>query len=292
MHSGRGWLWLVLVVIALGWISTALFAIDETEVAIVTRFGRPLPGAAGPGLHVKLPWPVDAVERLDSRLLLFDNEPIEMLTEDKKNILVDSFICWQITDPLRYTQTVGTRDEAEARLLDLSISELGAAVGSEPMDSFLDPQGGEVKFGNIAELVAQAMNGIAPSSFGIMIVDFQINGFNFPAQNRASVISRMRAERARIATRYRSEGEEEGLKIKAEATTEREQILAQARARADSIRGAGEAEALRILGDAYAADPEFYRFLRTLESYEEIFDDQTTIFIDSDSKLMRVLNGE
>ncbi|MBD3336901.1 MAG: protease modulator HflC [Candidatus Eisenbacteria bacterium] len=292
MLSGRHWLGLILAIVVLIWISSALFAIDETEVAVVTRFGRPLPGTAGPGLHLKLPWPVDSVERMDSRLLLFDNEPIEMLTEDKKNVLVDSFICWHIDDPLRFTQTVGTRVEAEARLLDLSISELGAAIGSQPMDAFLSPGGEPVKFGRIAQRVADAMNRIAGESFGIRVLDFQINGFNFPEQNRASVISRMRAERSRIATRYRSEGEEAALKIKAEATEERDRILAGARAQADSIRGAGEGDALRILGEAYARDPRFYEFLRTLESYERIIDDETTIFIESDSKLMRTLNGE
>ncbi|MBU1701112.1 MAG: protease modulator HflC [Candidatus Eisenbacteria bacterium] len=292
MKTRRSFFWGLLAVLLLGWISTVLFAIDETEIAVVTRFGRPLPKVAQPGLNVKMPWPIDDVERLDSRLLLFDNEPIEMLTADKKNLLIDSFICWHIADPLRYTQTVRTRDEAEARLLDISVSELGAAIGSEPMDSFLDVTGKSVKFADISRRVTEAMNQITSAGFGIEVLDFQINGFNFPDQNRSSVISRMRAERSRIATRYRSEGEESALVIKAEATTERERILARARSMADSIRGAGEAEALRILGEAYAEDPEFYRFLRTLESYKKIIDEETTIFIESDSKLMKVLTGE
>lgn len=204
--------------------------------------------------------------RVDQRLLVFDNEPTEMLTRDKKcspatrsNVLVDSFLCWRIADPLRFVQTVRTRPEAEARLLDLTASELGAAVGSEPLDSFLrpgpapgpepsgdpqaevsqadDPRPGLTKLREVAERARRQVHELALASFGIEVVDLEINGFNLPRQNRKSVIERMRAERARIATRYRSEGEEEALKIKALATAEREQVLAEARAEAEVLRG-------------------------------------------------------
>jgi membrane protease subunit HflC len=119
----------------------------------------------------------------------------------------------------------------------------------------------------------------------------QINGFNLPPQNRTSVIERMRAERARIATRYRSEGEEAALKIQAEAAAERERILSEARARAEALRGQGEAEALSTFAGAYSKDPDFYRFLRSLESYETILDGKTTIFLESDSQLLKALDG-
>lgn len=284
---------LALVGIALAlWLgSSALFAIDETERAIVTRFGRPLAGVLEPGLHAKLPWPIDDVLRLDARLLIFDNEPTELLTLDKKNVLIDSFICWRIADPLRFTQTVKTRPEAEARLLDISSSAMGAAVGSEPMESFINVERGKVKLREISAKVASEVGRIVSDSFGIEIVDLQINGFNLPAQNRASVIKRMRAERARIATRYRSEGTEEALKIEAQATAEREKILSEARSEAESIRGLGEADAMRVFAQAYASDPEFYKYWRTLETYEAVIDDKTTFFLSAESPLLKVLHG-
>ena len=280
-----------LALIALAWLSSALFTVDQSERAIVTRFGRPLAGVRDAGLHLKAPWPVDSVVRLDARVLVFDNEPVEMLTADKKNILLDSFICWRITDPLQFTQTVKTRLEAEARLLDIAASEMGAAVGSEPMDAFISTEAGQVKLGEIAARVGAAVDAVAQRSFGITVVDLQINGFFLPAQNRASVIDRMRAERARIATKYRSEGEEEALKIRAATTVERDTILAQAKADAEGVRGNGEAQALRLFAEAYAVDPGFFRFLRELQAYEAIIDPQTTIFLESDSPLLRALNG-
>lgn len=270
---------------------TCIYTIEQTEVGLVTRFGRPLPELAAPGLHAKAPWPIDAVVRIDQRLLVFDNEPMELLTGDKKNVLVDSFLCWRIVDPLRFVQTVKTRPEAEARLVDLTASELGAAVGREPMESFLNVDPDRVKLREVAQRAMQQIASLARENFGIEVVDLELNGFNLPRQNRQSVIERMRAERARIATAYRSEGEEEALKIEAQSTTEREAVLAAARAEAEAIRGTGEAEALRVLAEAYRKDPEFYRFLRSLESYEKIIDENTTLFIESDSQLMETLHG-
>jgi membrane protease subunit HflC len=285
-------LWLFAGIVGLLWLSTALYTIDETQRAIVTRFGRPLPGVATAGLHAKLFWPIDSVVAMDSRLLVFDNVPTEMLTQDKKNVLVDSFLCWRIADPLRFAQTVKTRNEAEARLLDVSSSELGAAVGNEPMESFISTKEGQIKLREIARRVAVSVNEIVNRSFGIEVVDMQISGLNLPPQNRSSVIARMRAERNRIATKYRSEGEEQALKIEAQAEAEKSKILSEAASKAESIRGAGEAEAIETFAAAYGKDPEFYKFLRTLQSYETIIDPKTTIFLDGNSKLLKALNGE
>ena len=277
------------VVLALLALPTTLYTIDATEVGIVTRFGRPLDGIREPGLHIKAPWPIDRVVRVDSRLLLFDGEPTEMLTLDRKNVLIDSFVSWRVDDPLRFAQTVKSRERAEARLVDLIASELGAAIGREPMESFINTDPEKVRLEEISAAAAQAVDDLARPSFGIEVVDFAINGFNLPPQNRASVIERMRAERARIATAYRSEGEEESLKIEAAADAERERILAEARAEAEAIRGEGEAEALQLFAAAYRRDPDLDRFLRTIESYESIIDHNTTIVIEADGQLTRAL---
>lgn len=279
----------LVVLVAVGFF--CCFTVHETETGIVTRFGKPRGSLAGPGLHFKLPWPIERVLRLDRRLLVFDNEPTEMLTRDKRNVLVDSFIVWRIEDPLRFAQTVRNRIEAEARLVDLVASSLGAAVGREPLEALINVDPAAVRLRQVAETTAQAVQATALPSFGIGVVDLRINGFNLPPQNRASVIERMRAERSRIATAYRSEGEEEALKIEAEAAKEEERLLAEAEAKAKAIRGAGEAEALALLAEAYAQDPAFYRFLRDLESYEKILDENTTIFLDSDAALLETLHG-
>ncbi|MEM1203365.1 MAG: protease modulator HflC [Acidobacteriota bacterium] len=289
MNARRG-LIIAVVALAVALLPTCLFTVREGEVALVTRFGAPQ-HEAEPGLHAKLPWPIDSVIRVDRRLLVFDNEPTEMLTGDKKNVLVDSFLVWRVDDPLRFAQTVKTRLEAEARLLDLTVSELGAAVGGRPMDDFLAAGAEGAELVTTAEEARIGVDGVARESFGIEVVDLQINGFVLPLQNRKSVIERMRAERSRIATTYRSEGEERALGIEAESAAEVAAVLAEARSKAEAVRGEGEAEALRLLAEAYRKDPELYRFLRTLETYETILDEDTTIFLDADSDLMEALDG-
>ena len=290
-RTARRW-WLVgALAVACAVAPACCFTVDETEVGIVTRFGKARGALADPGLHFKMPWPIDRVLRLDQRLLVFDNEPAEMLTRDKRNVLVDSFVLWRIEDPLRFAQTVRTRIEAEARLLDLVASGLGAAVGREPLESLINIDPSAVRLRHVAEETAAAVRATALPSFGIGIVDLRLNGFNLPTQNRASVIERMQAERSRIATAYRSEGEEEALKIEAQAAKEEDRLLAEAEAQAEAIRGAGEAEALALLAEAYAQDPAFYRFLRDLESYEEILDENTTILLESDAALLETLHG-
>lgn len=287
----RRLVWVVVLIVLCAVVPTCFFIVHHTEVGIVTRFGKPKETLAEAGLHLKMPWPIDRVLRLDRRLLVFDNEPAEMLTRDKRNILVDSFVLWRIEDPLRFAQTVRTRIEAEARLLDLVASSLGAAVGQVPLESLINVDPAAVRLRQVAHRTAESVQATALPSFGIGIVDLRLNGFNLPTQNRDSVIDRMRAERGRIATAYRSEGEEEALKIQAEATKAEDRLLAEAEARAEAIRGAGEAEALALLAEAYAKDPEFYRFLRDLESYERIFDSNTTIFLESDAPLLETLHG-
>lgn len=291
MASVRWVRWLLAALMAAWFAGTSFFTVEETQQALVLRFGRPLAGITGPGLHLKMPWPIDRIIRLDRRLLVFDNEPTEMLTRDKKNVLVDSFLCWRIVEPLRFVQTVKTREEAEARLLDLTVSELGAAVGSEPMDAFLNADPVKLRLRQVVEQAAANVREAARASYGIDLVDLEINGFSLPRQNRASVIERMRAERARIATAYRSEGDERALKIEAEASSERERILAEARGQAEATRGAGEAEALRRMAAAYAKDPELYRFLAGLESSERILDENTTIFLEAGSPLVPLIDA-
>ncbi len=279
---------LIVALVLLLLLPVSVFTIHETEVGLVTRFGRPANDVAGPGLHFKLPWPIDRVVRIDRRLMVFQGEPTEMLTRDKRNVLIDSFALWRVEDPLRFAQTLGSRLEAEARLLDLTSSEIGAAMGSVLMENLINVDPEEVQLDRVAQTAAAAIRPTMRESFGIEVVDLQISGFSLPRQNRASVIDRMRAERGRIAAQYRSEGEEKALEIEAQAAQERQLILAEARAKAEVIRGEGEAKALEILAEAYAENPSLYRFVRSLESAEKILDEDSTVFLPADPDLLGV----
>jgi membrane protease subunit HflC len=286
----RGFYLVAVVVVAFLIARTALFVVDETETAIVTQLGDPVRVVVESGLNWKMPQPIQAVRFFDKRLLVYDPKPSEFLTNDKKNIVVDAFVAWRVADPRRFLETVRDRAGAEVRMADIVASELGAALGRYPLHALISAEPGEMQVGDIMGSVTERCRQTAEVSFGIEISDVRMKRLAFPEQNKKSVFDRMRAERDRIAKRYRSEGEEEAIKIRAEADRERQEILAQAYREAETIRGEGDAEAAAVYASAFNADPEFYRFTRTLESYRTFLDESTTVILSSDSELLEFYN--
>lgn len=279
-----------------------LFTVDETEYAIVTRFGDPRWTLDKPGLYVKWPYPIDILERFDRRLLVCDmpcagEPPKEYLTEDKKNIEVASYVCWRIEDPKVFLERIGTRrEDAEVRLSSVVLAELGTALGGYELKDLLSTNPEEMKLPQIMREIRETCRHLVTDKdeydYGIEIVDFRIKRINFPEQNRLSVFKRMRAERKRIATKYRSEGEKEATIIRAEANKQKSLILADAYRQVQETEGLADAEATRIYAEAYGQDPEFYEFLRTLESYEKSFRQGTTIFLPADSPYLKWLRPD
>ncbi|HID78522.1 MAG TPA: protease modulator HflC [Planctomycetaceae bacterium] len=264
--------------------------VDQTELVIVTQFGRPVATYREAGLRLK--WPYQSAIRIDRRLQIYDPRPSEFLASEKKNINLDVFVCWRVQDPLRFLETVTDIPGAEARLHDIVWSELAAEVGKRPVDAIVstDPQVHQLD--ELIHSVAAACASRARTQYGIDIVDVRLKRISYPAEVRESVFQRMRAERARMANRYRAEGEEESMKIRAEADKQRTVLLAQAQAESQRIRGDAEAEATRIYAQAHAQDPQFYRVQRTLEAYKRFLDEKTTVLLSADSELLRYLTRE
>lgn len=264
------------------------YVVETTEYAVRTRFGRPVAVVTKPGLHARVPL-VDDVARLDARLLYFDPPAGEFLTNDKKNIVVTPFVLWRIEDPLKFLQTLVTRESAEARLADLVASETGAALGAVPFTRLVSATAGEADLAGVVAGIGERVRRRAAADYGVKVVDVRLKRIAFPEQNLLSVFGRMRSERERIARRFRSEGEEAALKIRAEADREKTRLLSEAYRKAEEEKGAGEAEAARIYARATNQDPDLYKFLRTLRAYETILDDRTTLVLPGDSDLLRLL---
>ncbi|MCS7192934.1 MAG: protease modulator HflC [Armatimonadetes bacterium] len=269
------------------------FAVDETEWAIVVRFGKLVRTVSEAGLHFHLP--IDSVRKFDKRLQVYDPPATEFLTGDKKNLLIDAFVIWRIDDPVRFWQSVGDAVGAEMRLHDLVWSQLAATLGSYDLAHLVAVRneeidnGKETKLGDLTETVRTQCRDVARRLYGIEIVDVRIKRLNFPEQNKEAVFARMRTERERIAKRYLAEGEEIATRIKSEADRERERILAEAYREAERIKGEGDAIAARIYGQAFSRDPQFYKMLRTLDAYKKALDDKTTIVLSADSEFLRLL---
>jgi membrane protease subunit HflC len=266
---------------------SAFIVVSETEMVILTRFGRPTRVLREAGFYAK--WPVDRAMRFDRRVAIYDPRPSEFLTRDKKNLVVDSAVCWRIADPLLFLETVGDEVGAELRLHDIVWAALAAEIGRVALEDLVAIDPGTVKVASVVEGVREKAAAASAERLGIEVVDVQLKRVNFPEQNKQSVFARMRAERDRIAKEYRAQGREMAIGIQAQADKEREVILATAYEQAEKLRGQGDAEATRIYGDAYSRDPRFYRFLRTLESYRKILDEKTTVILSSDSELLRLL---
>jgi membrane protease subunit HflC len=280
---------LVVVAIALILLLSCAFEVQETEHAIVLFFGDPTRIILEPGLAWKLPPPFETLVRIDKRLRILDPPETEYLTLDKKNVLVDAFAAWEVGDPLKFLLTVVSRSTAEAQLGDIIRAEVGAALGSHELSVLLSTDESQVQVDQIMDMITARAASKAREAYGIRVRAIRLKRLNFPEENRQAVFRRMEAERERIARQYRSQGEEEAEMVRARADLEQDQILAQATRRAKEIRGEADAEAARIYAAAYTEDPEFYEFLKTLESYEKFIDEDATIVLPADSRLLRLL---
>jgi len=272
--------------ILLLWLST--FSVRETEFVLVTQFGRPVYTVTEAGLHAK--WPFQSASYFDRRLRVYNPRPSEFLTRDKKNLVIECYVAWQIEDPKTFVQTVGDPVAAEMRLHDIIWSSLSASLGNHDLDSLIAPAPEAVQAEDMLDGVTEMTDRTALERYGIRVMDVRIKRLNLPEQNKQSVFARMRAERERIARQYRAEGEEEALRIRADADRQKEEILSAAYKVAEQLKGEGDAEATRVYSQAYSRNPRFYKLLRTLESYKKIFgDDQTTAILSSDSELLKVM---
>ena len=267
----------------------SLFSVDETQYKIVTFFGKPTKVVSEPGLYFKSP--LHTTITLDKRLLLYNPTPSEFLTRDKKNVVVDNFICWKIIDPLDFYVTVNNTPKAEAYLSDLVYSQVSAVLGEYDLSSLISTKPGEMKIDEISKKIRQNCQERAEKDYSIQIASVKLKQLILPQQNKQSVFDRMRAERERIAKQYRAEGQEEAMKIRAVTDKDCKTILSEASCKAEIIKGHGDAEAIKIYGDAYGKDMNFYKFLRTLQAYRKFLNEKTTVVLSSDSELLRLLTN-
>jgi modulator of FtsH protease HflC len=265
----------------------ALFTVDVTQYGVVSRFGHIVRVVDTPGLHFKLPF--ERVLSVDRRLLYSRPEQVEYLTTDKKNVVVRSLALWRIADPKRFLETVRTRAGAEVQLADVVLAEVGAVLGDHPFASFVSAAEGQSRFDTLVDEVRDVVQAYALPAFGIEVVDLDVRQLYLPEANKQSVFERMKAERGKIAKQFRSEGERDADRMIAEAHREKARIAAEAYAEAARTRAEGESEAMTIYAEAFERDPAFYKFLRTLQAYEKLLDDKTTLFLPADAEVFAII---
>ena len=271
------------ILVAILGLST-VFTVDETRQVVILQFGEPVRIIKTPGLHFKLPAPLQVAQHFDDRLLEYDVAPEEILSKDKKSLIVDNYVRWRIIDPLLFLQTVQTEPIAKTRIDDIVYSELRRELGTHNMSEIITEN---------RELIMEKVtreSAIATKPYGIEVVDVRLKRVDLPQNNEQSIYRRMQAERIRQANKFRSEGEEESQKIKASTDKDKTIILANAYKEAEEVKGEGEAKAVDIYARAFSKDPDFYEFYRTLETYKIILDKKTTLVLPTNSKLFDILN--
>jgi membrane protease subunit HflC len=272
---------------------SSLVIVDETEFAVVTNFGRIVaiygdePGEAG--LHTKAPWQVAL--KIDRRVKVFEPPAREVITGDKRNLEVASYVVWRVSDPVLFLRASGSHELAEARLYERVSAALSDAIGRRELSALASTDAGRWALDDLTREVANAVAPAAEVELGADVLDVRLRRFNHPVEVRPAVFDLIRSERRQVAAKLRAEGEAQYVTITSQADRMRDTILAQADADAQRIRGNAEAEATRVLNEAHAHDAKFFEFLRTLDAYRFILDGQTTVVLSSSSPLLKLLSN-
>lgn len=263
--------------------ASPFFVVDITQTAIVVQLGKPVRNITEPGLKFKVPF-IQEVTYFDKRLLDYDSSAQDVITQDKKTILIDNFAKWLITDPLKVYQAFQTQRGALRRLDDIIYSELRVELGRHDLSEIVSKTRSA-----IMAVVTERANEKA-KVYGIEVQDVRIKRADLPEQNEKAVFARMQAERERQAKQYRAEGAEEAQKIRSEAEKDREIILAEAYKTSEEVRGEGDAKAFKIYAAAYRQDPRFFEFTRSMEAYKKTFSgNNSTVVMSPDSEFFKFL---
>ncbi len=290
----NAWLNIILALaIVLGFLGfSSLYVVTEGQVGIVTRFGKVIRGADSkldikqPGLHFKIPM-IDKVKILDARIQTIDQSANRFVTSEKKDVIIDSYVKWQIEDAATYYLTTagGNRMQAEdllsrkinnslrSQIGRLTIQEIVSGKNSDRAEDEFDSQSTDDEGGSMAskrdEVMQNALRDIGSSArdLGVRIVDVRIKQINLPPEVSNSIYQRMRAERDAVAKLHRSQGRKDAEAIRAQADREVTVKIAEAEKAARALRGDGDAEAVRIYADTYGRNPELFEFLRSMDAY-------------------------
>lgn len=301
---------IILAAIALVVLNMSIYVIDQAEQGIIVQFGEPVGDVIGdPGMHLKLPW--QDVRRFDKRLLDWDGDVSQIPTLGREFVVVDTTARWRISDPLQFLRSVRDEQGARTRLDDIIDSTVRDIVSGTDLEEIVRSRDWQVDVEDLEdeaviredvdlvkpkkgrERLEQEMLAAAASrveQLGIELADVRIKRINYIDSVRRQVESRMISERQSIAERFRSEGQGRSQEILGQMERELRTITSEAERTAAEIRGKADAEATKIYGEAYGADPEFYAFFRTLETYRSL-GANTTLMLDADSEYFRYLES-
>lgn len=321
MNNGKFSLGIFALVAVVVLALNSLFIVSQTQQALVLQFGRAVDVIDEPGLKAKIPF-MQNVLFFDKRLLDFNAEPQEVIDADNKPIIIDAFLRYRITNPLKYYQSVQDERAMRQRLDDILESSLRKVVGRYPYTTLLSPQRVDIMNGILSD-VREQLSGVDESEaveakltkeekaladeveqaiaeeehmeevvdgFGIKILDVRLTRVDLSERIKNSVHERMRSDREREARELRAKGEEAAQRIRSKAERERTEIISESKKKAEIIRGEADAVATKTYADAFSRDRDFYEFYRTLEAYRQVLNGKdTTMVLSQDNEFLKYL---
>ncbi len=286
--SGRAKLLLlgVAIVVVIILVLSSTYKVTEYQQAILLQFGEPrkvvnATGTQEPGLYLKTPF-VQNVEYFDKRILDYDAPAEEVILGDQKRLVVDTFIRYRITDPLRFYQTVGSEGIGRSRLGAILNSATRQVLGTVELITVLSGERSQLMRFILDQVNRQSKD------FGVDVIDVRIRRADLPAENSQAVYRRMQTERDREAKEYRAQGDETSQRIRSRADKERTILLANAKRESEIIRGQGDAKAVKIFANAFGRDEEFFSFYRSMQAYSQALGaGDTSMVLSPDSEFFR-----
>ena len=312
MKTGKIFVYILLLIGIIILVTQSAYVVNETEQVVITQFGKPVRDAVvEPGLKFKTPF-IQKTNFFEKRYMEWDGDPNQVPTRDKKFIFVDTYARWQITDPLQFFKRLNNERMAQSRLDDILDGETRDYIANNNIEEAVRTSNRTpIPSGEISELIGDSLADISvgrariqnmiretankqASDLGIQILDFRFKRINYVEEVREQVYERMRSERFRIADKFRSEGQGEASRINGEKERELNRIQSEAFREAEEIKGKADGEAAAIYADAYnrsASSRELYSFVKSMETFEKTFDENTSIFISTDSELFKYLKS-
>ena len=286
--------WIIAIVIVLLLIivgSSSVYTIREDQYACTVRFSKIIATEDEAGLHFKIPF-VDSIKYFSKATQLYDIPPSEVITADKQNMTVDCYILWQISDPLKFYQTLGSASVAEERLDAVTYTALKNVMGTLKQSDIINMNDGAGR-NDIYEGIATTVNQQA-AVYGIRVVDVKIKQFDLPESNLNAVYARMISERNQMAEKYTADGNYEASIIRNDVDKQVNILVSNAEAEAAKLIAEGEAEYMRLLAEAYDTPDkrDFYEFTLALDALEKsLTGEEKTVILDADSELAQILMG-
>jgi modulator of FtsH protease HflC len=250
---------------------TMFFTVQQTDIALVLQFGRPVRVIDHPGLQFKLPY--QNVVIYDRRILDFEPPAEEVIASDQKRLIIDTYARFKIINPLQFYQSVGTETAADQRLSSIISASLRRIIGNVELQAVISSQRA-----HIMKEIRDDVNNEA-KGFGIDVVDVRLRRADLPKENEEAIYARMKTERQREAAQYRAQGAQQAQQIRADADRQRIEIIADAQRQAQILRGEGDAQSITIYADAYGKDPAFFSFYRSLQAYRDALTGPGTTFV-------------